>query len=73
MMRKFSRALAFVCLLLVNGSLAAQDKPATIDPSGTWRWEYELGGQTWLDSIQLKMDDNKKVVGSYKGRAEKTH
>lgn len=70
-MRKSELGITLACLCLIAGSLMAQEKPTAVDPSGTWRWEYELGGQTLLDSIQLKVDDNKKVSGSYKGRAEK--
>ncbi len=70
-MKNVSLRNAFVCLFLLAGSLAAQNKPTAVDPSGTWRWEYELGGQQLLDSVQLQVDINKKVSGSYKGRTEK--
>jgi len=70
-MRNVDLGSAFVCLCLLASSLSAQDKAAAVDPSGTWRWEYELADQKFLDSIQVKVDSSKKVSGSYKGRAEK--
>ena len=49
----------------------AQEKAVTVDPSGTWRWEYELGGETIKDSLRLNLAKDNTVVGMYKGRAEK--
>lgn len=61
-------------VLLATPSMAqdkAKDKPATVDPSGTWRWEYELGGQTMKDSLRLNLSKDTTVVGVYQGRSEK--
>ena len=52
-------------------TLGAQDKPATVDPSGTWRWEYELEGQTLKDSVTLNLGKGNMLVGTYRGRSEK--
>jgi hypothetical protein len=64
-------SLAFAFCLLVT-PLSAQDKAAkTVDPSGTWRWEYELNGATMKDSLRLNLSKDNKLVGHYKGREEK--
>ena len=61
--------IAFASLLLEDGSMAtrfavAQDaaKPA-VDPSGSWRWEYDLDGTQYKDVIRLKLggDINQEI------------
>ena len=64
-----SLALA-VCLLAVPAN--AQDKTTkAVDPSGTWRWEYDFGGETMKDSLRLNLSGDKKLTGHYKGREDK--
>ena len=66
------RSLAFATLCVLTSSIGAQDKSTkTIDPSGTWRWEYELGGATMKDSLRLNLSKDNKLVGHYKGREDK--
>ncbi len=65
-----SLTLAALCVL--NTSVDAQDKPTKpTDPSGTWRWEYDLGGETMKDSVRLNLGKDNKLVGQYKGREDK--
>ena len=65
-------SLAFATLCVLTTSISAQDKATkTTDPSGTWRWEYELGGATMKDSVSLNLGKDNKLVGHYKGREEK--
>ncbi len=62
--------IAALCVL--SPSLSAQNKAAkTTDPSGTWRWEYELGGATMKDSLRLSLSKDNKLVGYFKGREDK--
>jgi len=50
----------------------AQDKSTkAVDPSGTWRWEYDFGGETMKDSLRLNLGKDKKLAGHYKGREDK--
>lgn len=66
--------VGFGLILLAIPSMAqdkAKDKQATVDPSGTWRWEYELGGQTMKDSLRLNLSKESTVLGVYQGRSEK--
>lgn len=65
-------ALSFAALCVLVTSINAQDKTTkATDPSGTWRWEYELGGETMKDSLRLNLSKDNKLVGHYKGREEK--
>lgn len=64
--------LAFTALSFLSTTISAQDKAAkTVDPSGTWRWEYDFGGETMKDSLRLNLSKDNSVVGQYKGREEK--
>ncbi len=58
-------------LLCVPVPLMGQSKSKPVDPSGTWRWEYEFGGETMKDSVRLQLEKDGKVVGTYHGRSEK--
>lgn len=65
-------SFAITALCVLTTTLIAQDKAVkTTDPSGTWRWEYELEGATVKDSLQLSLSKDNKLVGKYKGRDEK--
>ncbi len=62
-------AIAFTILA---APLSAQDKTAkSVDPSGTWRWEYDFGGETMKDLVRLNLSKDNKLVGHYKGRENK--
>lgn len=52
---------------LFAGTAVAAEKTA-VDPSGTWRWEHEEGGETVKDVLKLNFD-GKKVSGTYQGRS----
>ena len=57
-----SPSLKFVAFLLFcsTASIASAQNSAP-DPSGTWRWEYELDGKTREDSLVLNLVDGKRV------------
>lgn len=66
------------CLGLVAMTVdaSAQDAIARFtDPSGTWRWEYELDGAQYKDLVRLKIGSaikdtkDKEVTGVYEGSA----
>ncbi len=60
-----------ICLWMLCATLVAQDKSTSVDPSGTWRWEYELDGQTLKDSVSVNLGKDNAVEGTYRGRSEK--
>ncbi|MEQ1827923.1 MAG: hypothetical protein ABL921_18325 [Pirellula sp.] len=71
-MKRFSFAsILVVCWSLCSLAAFAQDKSTKIDPSGTWRWEYELDGQSVKDLVRLSVGKDGAMVGSYVGRSEK--
>lgn len=61
------------CLLAVflcNVAVRAQEKKEEskpTDPSGTWRWTHDEGGETVKDVLKLNFDE-REVTGSYQGR-----
>jgi autotransporter translocation and assembly factor TamB len=65
------RANMLLSLLIVSCSLVtfadAQDKKKNADVSGTWRYEYELEGQTRKDTLKLNVTKDGQVTGSYTG------
>lgn len=69
--------IAFLCAWSPF-QLGAQDSvKKTVDPSGTWRWEYELEGTQYKDLVRLKLgedikDSKDKVVqGKYESTSGK--
>ena len=55
--------VAFLVWLLVLTPcfLFAQDSSkSSVDPSGTWRWEYDLDGTQFKDSVRLKVGQENK-------------
>ena len=48
----------------LSGLAAADDKKA--DPTGTWKWETERGGQKRETTLKLKLDGD-KVTGTITG------
>lgn len=55
--------VAFLVWLLVLTPcfLFAQDSSkSSVDPSGTWRWEYDLDGTQFKDSVRLKIGQENK-------------
>lgn len=57
----------FVVVLVAAGLVSAQneDKPAEVDPSGTWKWEREFNENKIDDTLRLKSGGN-KLSGTYK-------
>ena len=70
-MTNLSPILKFVSLILFfsTASIAAAQNSAT-DPSGTWRWKYEMDGKTREDAVSLNLDGG-KVTGTFRGQPEK--
>ena len=61
-----SRATFAVCVFLVASSFAfaqGEKKAKEVDPSGTWRWEYDMQGETIKDWLVLQKQKDGKVTG----------
>ena len=57
--------LGFAILLAIGSGLFAQEekKEKELDPSGTWRWDYDLQGETVKDHAILQKQKDGKVTG----------
>lgn len=64
-------AFLLLPLLVCVPSANAQEKKKNVDISGTWRYEYELQGQSRKDSLQLVSTKDGSVTGVYQGVPEK--
>lgn len=66
------RVLALLCMPLL--SLAQDNGNKAADPSGTWRWEYELDGTQFKDLVRLRVGEVIKDTKDreLKGRYEST-
>lgn len=58
-------------VVAISSSSSAQQTKKPVDVSGTWRYEYELEGQTRKDSLQLNLNKDGTVTGIYNGVSEK--
>jgi autotransporter translocation and assembly factor TamB len=57
-MHYLSKPLSFVCVAIFAAFAAAQDTSKTrMEPSGTWRWEYDLDGTQYKDLVRLKVGE----------------
>src|SRR6516165_6164949 len=50
------RLAAVVCVLVVAGLAGAEEKP---NPTGTWKYTADVGGQSIEVTIKLKLDGDK--------------
>jgi hypothetical protein len=67
-----SRSIALMLVLCVALNLGyAQTSSQRVDPSGTWRFEYDLEGLTVKDALELQLGKDGAVTGIYRGRSEK--
>jgi len=69
---KLKWLVAFALLGVLGNSSFAQETAKRVDPSGTWRFEYDLEGVTVKDSLQLQLGKDGALTGSYKGRSEES-
>lgn len=70
-MNCFYRCTLMAMLMSVLAPALFADDDKKVDPSGTWRWEYEMQGESFNDSMKLNLDDQGKVVGTFIGRDRK--
>ena len=46
----------------------AEDKKLAVDPSGTWRWDFEVNGDTIKNVLKLEASPEGKVTGTLSAR-----
>lgn len=62
--------LTFMMFGVACNCIQAQSSSGRVDPSGTWRFEYDLEGLTVKDSLHLQLGRDGVITGTYKGRAD---
>jgi len=68
---KTSPISKFIALVLFCSTMSiASAQNSAADPSGTWRWKYEMNGKTQEDAVLLNLDGD-KVTGAFRGQPEK--
>jgi hypothetical protein len=55
-MQRLAVAAVFLALVGLVGAARADDKP---NPTGTWKWSVEIGGQTRDFTLKLNLDGDK--------------
>ena len=58
------------CCLATSTLVADESDKQTVNPSGTWRWEYEMQGETCKDALMLNLGKEGKVTGIYVGNGK---
>ncbi len=63
------RTLLGFLVITVAATLGfAQDKKVAIDPSGTWRWDFDANGDIIKNVLKLEVVSDGKVTGSLSAR-----
>ena len=66
---KVIRTFASVLILTAIATLCfAEDKKLAVDPSGTWRWDFEINGETIKNVLKLDAASDGKVTGTLSAR-----
>ena len=66
---KVIRTFVTVLVLTAIATLGfAEDKKLAVDPSGTWRWDFEFNGNTVKNVLKLNATSDGKVTGTLSAR-----
>ncbi len=60
--------LSLLLLTCVGTSGFAQEKKVAVDPSGTWRWDFDANGETIKNVLKLESNPEGKVTGTLAAR-----
>ena len=70
-MKNLTTALAglFFCMLASLGQAEEKaEKTVAADPSGTWRWNFEINGDSIENVLKLDIDKDGKLIGTLEAR-----
>jgi hypothetical protein len=65
------KRLTVVALVVAVAGLARAEDKGKADPTGTWKWTVEFGGQAREQTLKLKLDGD-KLTGTMIGRNSET-
>jgi len=60
--------LSFLAITAVSSFTFAQEKKVAVDPSGTWRWDFDTNGETIKNVLKLEAASDGKVTGTLSAR-----
>lgn len=60
--------VSFLFLAAIAALGFAEDKKLAVDPSGTWRWDFEYNGDTIKNVLKLNTTSDGKVTGTLSAR-----
>ncbi|HUP81923.1 MAG TPA: hypothetical protein VM260_25450, partial [Pirellula sp.] len=63
--RAFVTVLVFATIATLG---FAEDKKLAVDPSGTWRWDFEFNGDAIKNVLKLNSATDGKVTGTLSAR-----
>lgn len=70
MKRMLTVIVCLACCLLAPVVQAGEKKPMS-DPSGTWRWNFEINGNTIDNVLKVNADKDGKLTGTLEARGLK--
>ena len=65
--------IAMTCLICcaLTTLAHAEDKKVMVDPSGTWRWSFEINGNSIDNVLKLNTDEDGRLTGTLEARGIK--
>ena len=70
-MKQITTAIACLACCILASLVQADDKKAMVDPSGTWRWNFEINGDSIENVLKLDIDKDGKLTGTLEARGIK--
>ena len=70
-MKKMMTVFASLACCMLTTLAQAEEKKAIVDPSGTWRWNLEMNGNTIDNVLKVNADNDGKLTGSLEARGIK--
>ena len=70
-MKQITTAIACLACCMLASLVQADDKKAMVDPSGTWRWNFEINGDSIENVLKLDIDKDGKLTGTLEARGIK--
>jgi hypothetical protein len=70
-MKKMMTVIACLACCMLTTLAQAEEKKAMVDPSGTWRWDLEMNGNTIDNVLKVNADNEGKLTGTLEARGIK--
>ena len=70
-MKQMMTAIACLGCCMLTTLAQAEEKKVMVDPSGTWRWNLEMNGNTIDNVLKVNADKDGKLTGTLEARGIK--